>query len=218
VALQRLKIARIADLNDPFELQAANVGGNASFKEMMRAWRNDLQKDKGLLCFSRHWYNPVLWSHYADKHRGICLGFALSDRLAIEVTYVRERIPAPVARDGNIALNTQYVDQLLTTKFEHWAYESEVRVFLQLDHTTAEHGLFFYEFSRELSLEEVILGPLCELSLESVRRLVARTKPDVHVLRARLADKFFNVVPDEETLQRDYVNPLDGSRRHPRHR
>jgi hypothetical protein len=106
----------------------------------------------------------------------------------------------------------------LSTKFEHWVYENEVRVFVQLDHATAEHGLFFYEFSEDLVLEEVILGPLCEISLESVRRLVSRTKPDVHVLRARLADKFFNVVPDEYTLQRDYINPLDGSRGYPRPR
>ena len=26
----------------------------------------------GMLCFSKGWHNPVQWSHYTDKHKGIC--------------------------------------------------------------------------------------------------------------------------------------------------
>jgi hypothetical protein len=43
-----------------------------------------------MLCFSRDWHNPVQWSHYADKHRGICLGFDVPDSLLVPVQYTKE--------------------------------------------------------------------------------------------------------------------------------
>jgi hypothetical protein len=178
IALRRLKVARIADLNDPFELLAANLGGNKPLRNAMREWRNELHKTKGLLCFSCGWYSPVLWSHYADKHRGICLGFELTDTLAEPVKYVADRIPI------RFPLTEGVVKQLLTTKYVHWSYEREQRVFVRLAPATAEQGLFFYEFSSDLKLTEVILGPLCEISLERVQYLVDRVNPDASVFRS----------------------------------
>jgi hypothetical protein len=215
IALQRLKIARIAELNDPFELQAANFGSDEGLKMAMRAARNAINSHLGFLCFSRDWYSPVTWSHYADKHRGLCLGLELNDSLAIPINYVAERIPVSLQQ---FAVPQNVTELLLATKFEHWAYENEVRVRAQLDSATIEHSLYFRNFSEDLELREVILGALCELSLDRARELIARVKPGVHVLRARLADKFFKVVPDEETLERDYINPLDESRVHPKRR
>src|SRR5437762_4637776 len=103
IALGRIKIARIADLNDPFELLAANLGNNKDLRRAMREWRSELHKTKGLLCFSRDWESPVIWSHYADKHRGICLGFELSDKLVEEVKYVEDRLPVPLAAGKRFA-------------------------------------------------------------------------------------------------------------------
>src|SRR5687767_14278862 len=80
IALRRIKISRFSDLNDPFELLGANLK-DKNYREAFRLTRDELHNDKGLLCFSRSWGNPVLWSHYADKHRGICLGFDVSDHL-----------------------------------------------------------------------------------------------------------------------------------------
>jgi hypothetical protein len=212
IALGRLKIARIADLNDPFELLAANLGGNKPLRKAMREWRTELHKSRGLLCFSRDWYSPVLWSHYADKHRGICLGFDLRDDLAEPVKYVDQRLPTPTLVELTKAgVHESFIRELLRTKYIHWAYEREVRVFLRLDPSTLERGLFFYPFSNDLRLSEVILGPLCELPIDRVRHFVTRAHPDVHVLQSRLAFKWFNVVPRESTLQKAYVSPVDGS-------
>ena len=69
---RRLKIARISELNDPFEfLQVAskNPKTRARYQYVKRA----LSEYMGLLCFSENWRNPVQWSHYAESHRGICL-------------------------------------------------------------------------------------------------------------------------------------------------
>ena len=67
---RRLKISRFMDLNDPFEF----LGADLSDREFRRALKNTkvkLSESKGLLCFSESWRNPVLWGHYADKHKGL---------------------------------------------------------------------------------------------------------------------------------------------------
>jgi hypothetical protein len=212
IVLRRLKIARIADLNDPFELLAANLGGDKPLRKRIREWRLDLHKTTGLLCFSRDWNSPVLWSHYADKHRGICLGFELRDNFAEAVTYVEGRLPVPT-NFLNVApaLSEPFVRQVLTTKYLHWKYENEVRTFVKLDERTAERGLYFFPFSDDLRLTEVILGPLCELPLDTVRSFVDRTDSGAIVIRARLGFKSFNVVPLQWSLLNRYVSPVDGS-------
>ncbi|NKK82626.1 DUF2971 domain-containing protein [Rhizobium leguminosarum bv. viciae] len=41
--------------------------------------RQGLNVAFGLLCMSTTWQEPLLWSHYADKHKGMCLGFDVDD-------------------------------------------------------------------------------------------------------------------------------------------
>ena len=36
------------------------------------------QYDRGVCCFSASVKNPLLWSHYGDQHRGVCIGFNLN--------------------------------------------------------------------------------------------------------------------------------------------
>src|SRR6185369_16167015 len=87
IALRRLKISRFRDLNDPFELIGADLRDKDDRKQF-RALQIALQEKYGVLCFSRSWSHPLLWSHYADKHRGICLGFDIPDDDLENVIYV----------------------------------------------------------------------------------------------------------------------------------
>lgn len=34
--------------------------------------------DRGVCCFSSTVDNPLLWSHYGDQHRGVCIGYGLN--------------------------------------------------------------------------------------------------------------------------------------------
>lgn len=90
---------------------------------------------------------------------------------------------------------------MLLTKYIHWQYEEEIRMFVGLDNSTIERGLYFSEFSDDLKLKEVILGPLCEVPIDRVRRLVAKTYDSVTVIKARLAFKWFAVVTDERSIE-----------------
>ncbi|MHB8236169.1 MAG: hypothetical protein ACYDDD_01725 [Acidithiobacillus ferrivorans] len=85
------------------------------------------------------------------------------------------------------------VNQLLRTKFFDWKYEDEMRLFVELDHDTVESGKYFYSFSENLVLREIILGPHCELPIEGIRNIVADFNPSVKVLKSRIAFTRFEV-------------------------
>lgn len=201
ISLRRIRVSRIRDLNDPFELLAVRADGK-ELRKVLRSWAEEFNKDNGLLCFSKKWHNPVLWSHYASKHRGVCLGFDVADELLQGVHYTKDRLSVPyIENRPELRLDEAFVRELLRTKFEHWAYEEEVRAFVRLDHSTVESGSYFYPFDAAIALREVILGPMCELPIDRIRALVHSTYEYVPVVKARLAFKWFSVVADERSVR-----------------
>ena len=60
----RMKIATFSDANDPFELLALNLRGRKSrpLRKALNRFRKEQAEEIGMLCFSRSWASPVLWS------------------------------------------------------------------------------------------------------------------------------------------------------------
>lgn len=88
---QRLKVTRFSEANDPFELLALNFH-EPSTRQVARKYKKEQDVNTGLLCFSRNWQSPLLWSHYAEKHRGLCLGFDLRESTTQTVEYEDKRL------------------------------------------------------------------------------------------------------------------------------
>ena len=44
--------------------------------------------------FYQFWHNPVQWTHYADRHKGLCLGFYVPDEYLVKINYCSTRQPA----------------------------------------------------------------------------------------------------------------------------
>lgn len=198
VALRRTKVARFSDLNDPFELLAINAKHSGT-RYVLNSWKVEIDAQKGMLCFSSDWTNPVLWSHYANKHRGICLGFWLRRDRAIRVQYQERRLShESIGILGKLSEDTKNV--LLCTKYVHWEYEKEIRMLIDIEKTTQEGNLSFCAFDTDIVLKEIILGPQCLIDLHSIRYFVDTLFSGVVVYKARLADKHFGVVPDGDTV------------------
>ncbi len=66
---RRLKQSRIHGLNDPFELTPYDLT-DPQLRQAFLKTRDDM-KERGMLCFSAEWSDPVIWAHYSDKHRGL---------------------------------------------------------------------------------------------------------------------------------------------------
>lgn len=194
IALRRIKVSRVEDLNDPFELLGVDVS-DKRYRPAFRKTRGDINRDKGLICFSKSWRNPLLWGHYAQKHTGICLGFDVPDHLLVSVIYAKRLLKMAIDPKTKRPKPTEDdIDKLLRTKFFDWKYEDEMRCFVRLNHETeVESGRHFYSFSEHLELREVVLGLQCELPIQGVRRIVADCKPSVKVLKARISFTRFEV-------------------------
>ncbi|TAK45281.1 MAG: DUF2971 domain-containing protein [Betaproteobacteria bacterium] len=185
---RRIKIARLTELNDPFEFLAADLSDKNS-RTLLRQTRATLSETKGILCFSRVWNNPVLWGHYADKHHGVALGFEVPSTHAHPIAYVSSRLSWPAVIDG------AFVCRLLFTKFSHWSYEDEYRVYVDLD--SQEGGLYFADFSETLALRRVIVGCESALTRADIREALGGHS-DIDVFKARPAFKSFRIVRNRD--------------------
>lgn len=183
---RHLKITRLDDLNDPFELWSI-AQPDTHLQQSFRATKQQMASQYGLLCFSSEWHNPLLWSHYADRHRGLALGFDVDELKP--VSYTKDR---PVLTKNDIEVG----DWLLFLKFEDWDYEQEVRVYTSLEDRDPETGLYFGNFGEQLILREVIAGPLCLVKEQELRDATS-SAAKVKFTKATLASKTFSVVPDE---------------------
>ena len=173
IALGRLKVARFAELNDPFELLAVDCK-DAVTRRAAQRYKEQFNETHGLLCFSENWTNPLLWSHYGERHSGICLGFDLDRPLAQPIHYETARQKFTLGQTAPDGLPDRVKEFLVMTKFDHWKYEQEQQVLVELRNCEIEGRLHFRPFDQTLRLVEVVLGPLCDLSLQAVRALVAR--------------------------------------------
>lgn len=193
LALQqrRLKIARISELNDPFEFLGWNLR-DKDVRASIRKWKNDRDREVGIVCFSRKWSNPLLWGHYAEKHHGIVIGFDVPDDSGAyhPVKYREERLSVP----ANRVLAEADLDDLLLTKFTAWRYESEYRCFSRLADSVQEGGLYFERFTDRLRPAEVIVGDRSTISRAELAETLGDLQPQITVYKARPAFGTFNVV------------------------
>jgi len=192
---RRLKVCRFFDLNDPFELLGGGLG-DKELRKKVKGWAEKLNKQDGLLCFTTGWKNPLMWSHYGERHKGMCLGFDVSDNNLNAVTYSPKRMPlAKWKTVGAVNPPNELRNSFLTTKYVSWEYEDERRVILPLGSLSNEGKLFFKPFDHTLKLVEVIAGHRCCVKWKPLIKGAVNDLPVVpKLIKARLAFRKFKVV------------------------
>lgn len=81
----------------------------------------------GVLCVCKKRDDILMWSHYADSHRGVCLEFDGMGKFmahAQEVKYSKKREPIRPYYETR----EQMMEKALLTKSDHWTYEDEYRL------------------------------------------------------------------------------------------
>ena len=154
-----IKVSRIVNLNDLFELRPY-LSINRDKRSQLEKLRSQIAKTYGMVCFSSDWQEPLLWGHYADRNRGIALGFeVISERYAASpVKYPPKRERDAFGNKRDIG-EDEYISALGYTKYANWAYEKEYRFFIKLGDCMNIEGNYFLNFGSDLLLRSVILGP-----------------------------------------------------------
>lgn len=195
---RRVKLSTIDELNDPFELLGASIGENKARKVMKYAQMR-LSETFGLICLSRTWQSPVMWAHYGDKHKGICLGFDVVDAAPKEVRYTSDRLTHLLGENPALSdLNINAIEELMTTKYEDWSYEREWRFIVGFKSEAVVKGAdgkHFLPFDdRVFVLREVILGHRCPWTLQAAAKSVGKVIKSVQVKNVRPSFNDFKMV------------------------
>lgn len=120
---KRLYASKYLNLNDPME-GAFSLDKNVSQGTIARL-RDD--RANTLICsLSKTHKNGLMWSMYADEHRGCCIELEVTSPKwkRIDVTYTNS---LPIITEENAS-----VDTILSIKSNQWKHEEEVR-FIQID-------------------------------------------------------------------------------------
>lgn len=101
-------------------------------KEYHENFIKNINKEIGIFSLSENNSNILMWSHYADSHKGYCVGLDYNILLKIvgsigPVTY-SDKFPKL-----SILPKSPVEDfmKLLTTKSNDWEYEKEVRIIMR---------------------------------------------------------------------------------------
>ena len=150
--------ARVAEMEDgPTETpDYSETGLSSRFRyrielELLRRY------EKGIVSLAERDDCPLMWSHYGDQHRGICLGYSVPESAAedvYKVAYGGDRLVKAsdigAMLDGDDEAGARVDTAVMLRKAERWAYEREWRLI-------GRRGTG----GSPLELEEVIFGMKC---------------------------------------------------------
>lgn len=206
-------------LNDPFDCRvdikrsAENAISKVTGKRKdnlaklagLDRYFDQIQKDTGkvgICSFSLELGNPLLWSHYANEHKGVCLAYDIPENFLVDelneitgvaaVKYGENQLTdwfvenAP--EDGNSdfkEFTLELVKKVVTIKSTCWDYEKEVRIIRQEQSTLT--------IPREF-LKQVCFGlntPAADISL--IRELVDNSGYKVDYCRMERSESDFGI-------------------------
>ncbi len=209
---KRLKIAEYVDLNDPFELLPF-VQTDKDARAHIKMVVNVLSHEHGVLCFSESWRSTLMWAHYGDKHKGMCLGFEIEDGPHLtKIEYVSKRIPSPIDFNKPLGgVDEPMLATCLNVKYSGWKYEKERRLRVSLQEQ--RDGIYYNPFNNGMALCEVIIGARSSLSIVEVAEAIGKQPDaDVEIWTARAAHGTFSMCANRE-LPRRTISGGDPARR-----
>jgi len=159
---------------------------------------HDMLKSIGVISLSETPRNLLMWAHYANNHRGFCIGY--DSNLLNEESSLDERLPIstrPVKimydncrfdfANTSFDMNSAYHEKLksilyhvLTTKSDEWIYEKECRMILPLNNCDK----LIYSGS-----DETIKCEIDSLQPKNSKRPYALISDDKDFIFAKIIDK-----------------------------
>jgi hypothetical protein len=192
---QRLFCSLYKDLNDPFEglfqatmhippRQSLLFGLGGRRMQVRRSIDDLLDPDKSstrVCSLSASLSDVRLWSHYADGHRGIAIEIDVS---GLEGRFCEVRYSEQLPQFGFSLLTSPTVEEVLTRKTVHWAYEVEYRLISQAEYFhVVDRIKTVYLGSRISKLHEELLMRVCPSNTEIVRTEIDPYRVEVKPLR-----------------------------------
>lgn len=156
---KRISLSKSAGFNDPFDgqldlsvalkcaLQHAS-DSNTHYKEFLEEMSRNIDvggivkatNNMGIFCLSAKESSILMWSHYADKHKGFCIGFNFENSELekhthkVNYTYGNPYIESLILESITEKDKDEFVRRLVNAgilhKHKKWKYEKEYRLII----------------------------------------------------------------------------------------
>lgn len=148
------------------------------------------QYDKGVVSLATMATCPLMWSHYSDHHRGICIGYSVRDEDVMNLHEVKYGISRLVQAsnvsamlNGDDDARIKVDEAVLLRKAKGWQYENEWRLI-------GPHGIQNSPFE----MKEIIFGMQCDKTVmfAVMKALEGRERP-VNIYQICVESGTFNL-------------------------
>lgn len=204
--------------NDPFEnspcfdkakwiMQIANVQHlpirivKANIDDYFDDFLEHVRSHTFIISLTSSKANPLMWSHYSDGHKGICIGYDVSKIVKEsnhlnKVVYSNERVEWPCVMFGAKKKDwekyglEQIVFRTAYTKSKDWAYEKEYRI------VSTDYGNENDFVEKRAMVKEIYIG--CEVPDKKVKDIIAFVKKlnrNIKIFHMQKDSKLFSLIP-----------------------
>lgn len=146
-------ITKYGNQNSNIEEHLLSISNDQYYKSLYSELEA-LRKSIGILCLSKENSNTLMWTHYADNHKGICLGFSLPSVISNLCIAFEVRYENSITANNFLCTDEDddffAIAKWIFTKSNNWSYEKEVRAI-----SFEQNGLV--TFNKEM-LTEVYYG------------------------------------------------------------
>ncbi len=133
----------------------------------------DIMSEWGVLCLAKSWKCPLMWSHYADHHNGICFEYDTSAHLCTSlkrIDYNRPRVITTTQLfawqcEGSNDARALIMDTFFFTKAREWRYEKEWRDIVRI--TGPSHRPDSRVVRSPLTLSGIVFGLRCDFAIRT---------------------------------------------------
>lgn len=222
-----IKIGRLLELNDPFDCfprltNSRELNYDEDADSFASRFLRPFASQLGVVCYSATISEPVLWSHYADAHKGIALGFDYAEGSELkQVIYQDERseLDANELLEANKRRDIRVVKRILSDAFgvkaKSWGYEKEHRQFIELSYLYMDGKHYFQQLPMFPILQEVVIAARSPLEVCDVESCLWN-RPGSAVYSRKIAVKKAHMSPTKyEIVAQDDTR---GKRMRQRHR
>ena len=203
-----ISVSPSKNMNDPFDSIINLWGSEEQLKETCKEHKHIKNLSRSFDYFRIRSFcngeteealgNLLMWSHYADEHRGYCVKYKLSKHFIKQdendsfehmflkpIIYRKDEEKVDIA--GMTSINT---DLAFATKHESWKYEKEVRLIVY--NPNKEESFYGIPLDKDSCIEAIYFGCKCDpKTINTIKNLFSK---------ADIPPKFFKVYSESKDV------------------
>ena len=208
----------------------------SAYKEYVTLTKEKLQdakKSAYIGCFSKRSDSTLMWAHYANDFKGVCIEWEIprfaNNEFIFDVVYSKKKPHIDLLKFVKIYLGHEFVGdkfdennqeikehikKLIITKGKDWAYEKEIRFIAERGKTNPvtvdelANGRALYHMPT--FPKRVFLGEKIIKEDEQDIRAICERYPNCEIIKTRHSDDEFNIEVDYET---EPIMPIKNDKR-----